>query len=252
MSYDAWKLQAPPDEPEDMSEMCDECRHCVDGEGEPWCIADYNLRHIYSITRIRPYYEPCADFEEALMDHHEPITTELRGLIAGSIHTRRLSPPYDPCVELDEDAALRMCDSIDAVHANLERYNADLRRERDSITSSAYAGGYEAGYAENEEENAALFSEVQRLEHERKTISTVYVDVKPRIDWEQMAREFERFASVVRGMDGDTDADSTTTSVLREFAGKLCDLCATEYSCDETRAELLGQYAVKLDALCAT
>ena len=39
-------------------------------------------------------------------------------------------------------------------------------------------------------------------------------------------------------------------SVLREFADKLCDLCATEYDCDETRAELLGQYAAKLDALC--
>ncbi len=40
---------------------------------------------------------------------------------------------------------------------------------------------------------------------EGKTISTCYVDVVPRFDWELMAQELEQFAEIVRSMAGDAE-----------------------------------------------
>ena len=55
----------PPDEPKDLSEMCDRCRHCIDVDGDPVCIADHHLRGLYAGTRIREFFEPCEEWEKA-------------------------------------------------------------------------------------------------------------------------------------------------------------------------------------------
>ena len=63
-TYDPTAL-VPPEEPEDLSEMCDRCRHCIDVDGAPVCIADHHKRGMYAGTRITEFYEPCDEWEKA-------------------------------------------------------------------------------------------------------------------------------------------------------------------------------------------
>lgn len=52
-------------EPEDLSYLCDTCKHCIDVDGWPVCIADHNLRNLYSGTRITVRLDDCEEWERA-------------------------------------------------------------------------------------------------------------------------------------------------------------------------------------------
>lgn len=160
------------------------------------------------------------------MSKYEPITTELREWA----HTM-----------LVDGVAQRIdqyCDAIDAVHRNLEQESETLQDENDGLQESV-----RRLMTQRDERLAAA----ERAAAECKTISTTYVDVKLRIDWERMACEFEQFADVVRGMAGGAESTPPTPdAILREFADKLCELCRIEYDSDETREELRRQYTKKL------
>lgn len=53
------------EEPEDISYLCDTCKHCLDIDGWPVCIADHNLRKLYAGTRITGRIYECDEWERA-------------------------------------------------------------------------------------------------------------------------------------------------------------------------------------------
>lgn len=173
------------------------------------------------------------------MSEYEPITSKLRWLIDRSPHGKGPAQFGGHLyVEVKEEDAIRLCDEIDAVHRNLEQESETLQDENDGLQESV-----RRLLTQRDERLAAA----ERAAAECKTISTAYVDVKLRIDWERMACEFEQFASVVRGMAGGAESTPPTpASIMREYTEKLCGLCSNEYDSNEARDELLRQYAEKL------
>ena len=99
------------------------------------------------------------------------ITDELRGFMDGADGYELWCPRHK--VELESIA-----DRIDAAHRSaLEKLAAQVDESEDGLVRK----------------------------EEGKTISTYYVDVVPRFDWELMAQELEQFAEIVRGMAGDAE-----------------------------------------------
>lgn len=89
------------------------------------------------------------------MSEHTPITGELRDLILRSPHEQFDCYPPVVRVSMDERKMLTLCDAIDAVHAGLERENAELR-ERMAVLDNADGNmhetdawklGYDEGFA---------------------------------------------------------------------------------------------------------
>ena len=103
------------------------------------------------------------------MESMVSITDELREWIDG------LYTPNSNTLKMEGE---RIADRIDAAHRSaLEKLAAQVDESED-------------GWVRKEE---------------GKTISTYYVDVVPRFDWELMAQELEQFAEIVRGMAGDAE-----------------------------------------------
>lgn len=82
------------------------------------------------------------------MDEYKPITGELRGAcelaapkieIDGTVLFSKVNFNYKQFIDL--------CDNIDAVHAELERENARLKAERDSMAAALDAAQGEHAYA---------------------------------------------------------------------------------------------------------
>ena len=134
---------------------------------------------------------------------HSPITGELRDVYTqtDAYNTVFHTEDFDRC-----------CDAIDAVHANLERENDELRMK--FVNANRHA-------LHLERENESLKAELDRVLGEgvpmtdenmaaegwvRKdkghVISHATVEVTPHIDWLRMADELDEFVEIVRGMAG--------------------------------------------------
>ena len=99
------------------------------------------------------------------MSEREPITTELR-------ETIRSLAIDDSVLTIGGDDFHRLCDAIDAVHAALERENAELY-----------------------ERLAALDKRSESM-HE---IGSATITVTPRLDWTGVARELRSIADTLEG-----------------------------------------------------
>lgn len=82
------------------------------------------------------------------MSEYTPITVELRGMMFITE-----SEQGTPMVELGWFRFKQLCDSIDAIHAGLERENAELKAKLDRVTMDQkgakdyyYRMGYDDGY----------------------------------------------------------------------------------------------------------
>ena len=99
----------------------------------------------------------------------------MSGTITGEL--RSLMQRYDnfadvEMVMLEGTDFDRLCDAIDAVHANLERENESLRRELDRVLGE---------------------------QDEDTTIGGVTVTVTPALDWTGVARELRAIADTLAG-----------------------------------------------------
>ena len=99
------------------------------------------------------------------MSDYKPITGELRKVMN---HTEMRNVPL---VELGEYEFARRCDEIDAVHAGLERENAELRER---LAKMDNRGG-------------------------SMHIGEVTVTVTPTLDWSGVARELRAIADTLAG-----------------------------------------------------
>ena len=95
------------------------------------------------------------------MSDYKPITGELRKYATVS---------WDPWPDA-RDRLYQMCDRIDAIHAGLERENAELRERMAKMDNR---GG-------------------------SMHIAEATVTITPRIDWMRMADELDVFTQLVRG-----------------------------------------------------
>jgi len=107
-----------------------------------------------------------------------PITTELR-------ETIRSLAIDDSVLTIGGDDFHRICDAIDAVHAQLERENAELR-ERVAALDNRSESMHDGWVRKNKEH----------------VISHATIEVTPHIDWSRMADELNEFVEIVRGIAG--------------------------------------------------
>lgn len=109
---------------------------------------------------------------------HTPITGNLRQAMVqwGWADGREVTiTDLQPSIDAEPFLTIRggrfgeLCDAIDAVHANLERENAELRERMAEPSGGA------------------------------RSIGSATVTITPRIDWMRMADELDVFTQLVRG-----------------------------------------------------
>lgn len=97
------------------------------------------------------------------MSDYKPITGELRKYATVS---------WDPWPDA-RDRLYQMCDRIDAIHARLERENAELKAELDRVRG--------------------------KQEERRHSIGEVTVTITPTLDWSTVALELHSLACHLAG-----------------------------------------------------
>ena len=80
------------------------------------------------------------------MSEYTPITTDMRMLMGC----------FTGFTEFERDKFERLCDAIDAIHANLERENESLRRELDRVMGE-HEDRYQEGYREGIMDGCAYY-----------------------------------------------------------------------------------------------
>lgn len=149
------------------------------------------------------------------MSEREPITAELRAALDVDREFMRADGTVVAqtfCV--DRGDFERLCDAIDAVHAGLERENAELRErvavldnERGNMhDTDAWKLGYDEGFASADDwlaDNEDAMAEHGWVRKDKEhIISHATIEVTPHIDWSRMADELDEFVEIVRGMAG--------------------------------------------------
>lgn len=102
------------------------------------------------------------------MSDYKPITGELRGVMFITE-----SEQGTPMVELGWFRFKQLCDAIDAIYAQLERENAELKAELDRVRG--------------------------KQEERRHSIGEVTVTITPTLDWSAVALELHSLACHLAG-----------------------------------------------------
>lgn len=102
------------------------------------------------------------------MSDNTPITGELRSMMFNTE-----SEQGTPMVELGKYRFTQLCDAIDAIHAQLERENAELKAELDRVRG--------------------------KQEERRHSIGEVTVTITPTLDWSGVAQELRAIADTLAG-----------------------------------------------------
>lgn len=101
------------------------------------------------------------------MSEHTPITGELRE----NVCTESYAGHQPSVVRMEQEKFDRLCDAIDAIHAGLERENAELRERLAKMDNRG----------------------------DSMHIAESTIIVTPRIDWMRMVDELDVFTQLVRG-----------------------------------------------------
>ena len=120
------------------------------------------------------------------MSEHTPITAELRGKMdtlgwydedGNIVFTTGGTPVSETaCLAINSKTFYALCDAIDAVHAGLERENAELRQR------------------------VAVLDKRSESMHE---IGSATVTITPTLDWTGVARELRAIADTLAGGDAE-------------------------------------------------
>jgi len=146
---------------------------------------------------------------------HTPITGNLRqamvqwGWADGrEVTFTNLQPSIDaePFLTIRGGRFGELCDAIDAVHAGLERENAELKAELEEAEHRGWTRGYDEGFASADDwlgqHEDAMAEHGWVRKNKEHVISHAAVEVTPHIDWSRMADELDEFVEIVRGIAG--------------------------------------------------
>lgn len=103
------------------------------------------------------------------MSDYKPITGELRA----NVCTESYAGQRPSVVRMEQEKFDRLCDEIDAIHAQLERENAELKAKLDLVRG--------------------------KQEEHQHSIGEVTVTVTPTLDWSAVALELHSLACHLAG-----------------------------------------------------